>query len=142
MQDIYNDLEELCGTVSREIGKANKEIGDSGALSAGDIEYLDKLTHMMKSIKTTMAMIDSEEGYSGGYPMNYSVENSNGGSYARGYSRNGSYARGRGSSARSNRGYSRDSGDMVEELRELMNDAPDERTRQEFQRFISKIENM
>jgi hypothetical protein len=41
----------------------------------------------------------------------------------------------------SSRGYSRDQ-EMVSELRELMNDAKDERTRQEFQRFISKIEQM
>ena len=39
------------------------------------------------------------------------------------------------------RGYSYH-GDMVEELRGLMGDAPDERTRQEFKRFIQKIESM
>lgn len=33
-------------------------------------------------------------------------------------------------------------GDMVSELRDLMADAPDERTRMEFKRFISKIESM
>lgn len=37
--------------------------------------------------------------------------------------------------------YSRDDG-MVEELRMLMQDAPDEHTRKEFQKFISKIEQM
>lgn len=31
---------------------------------------------------------------------------------------------------------------MIDELRDLMNDAPDEQTRMEFQRFISKIERM
>ena len=35
-----------------------------------------------------------------------------------------------------------DGGAMVEELRDLMQDAPDEQTRMEFQRFISKIEQM
>ena len=59
----------------------------------------------------------------------------------------GSYARGRRNARRdsmgrySGDGYSRDGG-MVEELRSLMEEAPDERTRQEFQRFIQKIENM
>jgi hypothetical protein len=38
-------------------------------------------------------------------------------------------------------GYSRD-GEMISELHRLMEDAPDERTRQEFQRFITKIESM
>ena len=31
---------------------------------------------------------------------------------------------------------------MVAELRELMQDAPDEQTRKEFERFIQKIERM
>lgn len=31
---------------------------------------------------------------------------------------------------------------MVEDLRALMQDAPDERTKQEFQKFIRKIEGM
>ena len=63
----------------------------------------------------------------------------------------GSYAdnRGRGSQANrdsrgrysSERGYSRDE-NMIMELRELMQDAPDERTRMEFQKFIQKIEQM
>jgi len=42
----------------------------------------------------------------------------------------------------SNRGgYSRNS-NMIMELRELMEDAPDERTRMEFEKFIRKMENM
>jgi hypothetical protein len=39
-------------------------------------------------------------------------------------------------------GYSREGEDMVDDLRELMNQAPDERTRMEFERFIKKIEQM
>ena len=75
----------------------------------------------------------------------------NDGSYNRGgsyrYSRN-SYARGRGSNARrdsmgrySSRGYSRSDG-MVDDLRELMQDAPNEQVRKEFQRLIDKVEQM
>lgn len=62
----------------------------------------------------------------------------------------GSYARGRGRNARRDSmgrysregGYSYGAEDMVQELRELMQDAPDDRTRQEFERFIQKIEQM
>ena len=39
------------------------------------------------------------------------------------------------------RGYSRDE-NMIAELRELMAEAPDEKTRMEFQKFISKMESM
>lgn len=41
----------------------------------------------------------------------------------------------------SRRGYSYDDG-MIEELRSLMENAPDERTKSEFRQFISKIEKM
>ena len=32
--------------------------------------------------------------------------------------------------------------EMIDELRDLMQDAPDEQTRMEFQRFIQRIEQM
>ena len=43
---------------------------------------------------------------------------------------------------RYSRGYSMANDEMVSELRSLMNDAPDEHTRKEFEKFISKIESM
>jgi hypothetical protein len=145
--DYLNDLHQMCETLSRELGEANDKIRKNGGkLSGSDLEYVDKLTHALKSIKTTMAMIEAEgEGsYTGGsYADGYGGSYNNNGSYGR-----MSYARGRGGNARrdsmgrySSRGYSRDQ-EMISELRELMEDAPDERTRQEFQRFISKIEQM
>lgn len=144
--DYMNDLHQMCETLSRELGEANDKIRKNGGkLSGSDLEYVDKLTHALKSIKTTMAMIEAEgEGsYAGGSYTGGSYADGYGGSYGR-----MSYARGRGGNARrdsmgrySSRGYSRDQ-EMISELRELMEDAPDERTRQEFQRFITKIESM
>lgn len=133
--DYVKDLHELCETLSREIGEANDKIRSAGGkLSAGDLDYIDKLTHALKSVKATIKMME-EEGYSGYYPYW-------GGSYAdRGPYHGGSYALRRNARRDSMGRYSRDGG-MVEELRGLMEDAPDERTRQEFQRFISKIESM
>jgi len=137
----YEDLEELCETVGQKITEANDKIRMSnGDLTGGDIDYVDKLTHTLKSIKTTMAMMDSE---------GYSHDGYMGGNSGRYYPGNYSGARGRGNARRDSMGrYSRNRGrysgndDMVEQLRELMEDAPDDRTRQEFQRFISKVENM
>ena len=145
--DYIKELHELCETISDAIGEANEKIrAGGGKLSGSDVDYVDKLTHALKSVKTTIAMME-EEGYSGYYPMM-------GGAYADGdmgganRSYRGSYTRGRRNAPRDRmgrysgeRGYSRDGG-MVEELRELMQDAPDERTRQEFQRFIQKIESL
>lgn len=145
-------LYELCETVSHELDIANDKINRAGGeLSAGDLEYLDKLTHTMKSIKTTIAMIEAEEnGYSGRYwdgryyrdgaPDMDGVSNREGGS---------SYARGRGSNAKrdsmgrysSRRGYSRDDAreDFLEDVEELLEKAPDEHTKKKFERFIAEM---
>ena len=137
--DYLKDLHEMCETLSIELGEANEKIRQGGGkLSGADLEYIDKLTHALKSIKTTIAMIESEEG---------SSYNDGRGSYRdsyRGSYRDGSYARNRNRDSRgrySSRGYSRDD-EMLAELRTLMQDAPDERTKKEFEHFISRMENM
>lgn len=167
MDKHLTELYDLCEVVNRAIKDANEKIRNAGGkLTAGDVDYVDKLTHTLKSIKTTIAMIEHENEYSEGRGYAYDSM-----SYARGtnrsmpnrmypggssyddmsYNDGNSYARGRGSNAKrdnmgrysSERGYSRDSKeDMMSELRELMQDAPDERTKQEFQRFMSKLEQM
>lgn len=99
--------------------KELEEYGKGEELSAGSLEIVDKLTH---TIKNLCKIIDEcDDGYSGRYYPH---------SYRRSY---------RGYSRRDGR-YSRDNG-MVEELRTLMEEAPDEHTRSEFQRFITKLEN-
>lgn len=136
------DLHELCETISREIGDANEKIRKAGGkLSGEDLTYLDKLTHTLKSLKTTIAMVEAEDGESGRYmPNSYGMYGNN--SYNGGYNGN-SYRRGRDSMGRytSRRGYSYDDG-MLEELRSLMESAPDERTKSEFRQFIAKMEKM
>lgn len=151
--DSMKDLNELCEILSRAINTANEKIrGANGKLSTGDADYIDKLTHSLKSIKSVMAMDEADmyDGYSGerGYPR---------GGMMRGYSRDGGYSngydysygpgRGRGSNARrdsmgrysNNDGYSR-GGNMADELRDLMNMAPDEQTRQQMQDIVRKLE--
>lgn len=128
------DLHELCETISREIGDANEKIRQAGGkLSGEDLTYLDKLTHTMKSLKTTIAMMEAEDGESGRYSYGMYGDGYNGNSYRRGRNSMGRYT--------SRRGYSYDDG-MIEELRSLMENAPDERTKSEFRQFISKIEKM
>lgn len=144
--DYVTDLHELCETISREIADANEKIRNAGGkLTAGDADYIDKLTHSLKSIKATIAMMEGEDGYS-----NRSYPDGMGGSY-RGYSREGnrgsrSYARGRMNARRDSMGrysgnYSRDDG-MVDELRELMQDAPNEAIKRDIQRLVDKMEQM
>lgn len=158
MENMMKDLHELCETIGRAISTANEKIRSAGGkVSSADMDYIDKLTHSLKSIKTTLAMMEADEMDDGeyselSYPRDISYRRSyprDGVSYRGSYD-DGSYARGRGRAARrdsmgrySSRerdGYSRDGGDMVDELRELLDRAPDEQTRQEMQRLIQKME--
>jgi hypothetical protein len=132
-------MEYVCDEMKELERKAEKD----GKLSMAEMQYLDTLAHTKKNLLKADEM--SEEGYSGMmYPRYYGDDRS----YADGRSRNGgrSYARGRGakrdSMGRYSRGYSMAADDMVEELRDLMEDAPDDRTRMEFEKFIRKVESM
>ena len=144
--DFMNDLYELCDTITTEIADANEKIRAAGGkLSSGDLDYIDKLTHTLKSIKGVEHMEDSGYSERGSY-RGYSREAGmmrDGGSYRGGSYRGGSYARGRGSNARrdSMGRYSSDGG-MVEELHELLEDAPNEAVKRDIQRLIDKMEQM
>ena len=147
MHELYEDLEEICETLADELAKTNAKLEKAGGeLSAGDVDYINKLTHAIKSVKTTKAMMDADDDYNRQGDM--MGGNRNGQSYRRNgmdrQSYRGSYARGRGRNARrdSMGRYSSDNDEMIMELRELMEDAPDEKTRMEFERFIKKVEQM
>ncbi len=128
MHELYELKEKLCDEL--------EEYG-SKEMTAGSLEVIDKLAHTIKNLGKIIEMYEESEGYSSRGGMPY--EGNYGGSYARGgrggrtgANQYGSYARG---------GYSRNDG-MIAELRELMMEAPDERSKKEFQRFISKMESM
>lgn len=153
---MIEDLYDLCETLEKDLAKTNEKLRMAGGeMSGADLEYVDKLTHSLKSIKTTIAMIEADEdgGYSGyGYrmwPMSY--EGGQGGSSnARGNrggnsNRGGSYARGRRNARRDSMGrysgeggYSRD-GDFREMLEEAMDNAPNEQVRTKLQRIMSEM---
>lgn len=135
---LQNELYKMCDTLTEEIERANDKLNKTGGtLTGDDVSYIDRLTHALKSIKTTIAMVEAEDGgESGRYMPRYNYGGYNGGNY--------SYRRGRDSMGRytSRRGgYSYDDG-MIEELRSLMENAPDERTKSEFRQFIAKMEKM
>lgn len=135
MHDLYELKEKLCDEL--------KDYG-SKEVTAASLEFIDKLAHAIKNIDKIIEAYEEEEGYS-----SRSYPDGMGGSYARrGYSREGgrSYARGRMNATRDTMGrysgrYSRDDG-MVEELRDLMKDAPNESIKHDLQRLVDKIEQM
>lgn len=110
-----------------------EDYSENGKFSKDDVESIKYIASAIDHICNIAE--DSDE-----YSNMYYGED--GESYARGGNR--SYARGRGRNARRDAmgRYSRANDDIVEQLRMMMQEAPDERTRQEFQRFITKVEQM
>lgn len=127
-----------------------EEIGGKGELTAGSLETVEKLSTSIKNICEIMEDMEEEGEYSmrrGGGGNYYSYEGGQGGGGGSRYSRRGGrYSRegrggqgGGGSYSRENRRYSRAGEDMVMKLEEMMEQAPDESTRQELQRLVSKM---
>ncbi len=133
MKELYDLKEMLCDEL--------KEYGKKGDLSAGSLEIVDKLAHALKNVEK---VIECDEQYSGDYMYDNGNMNGNRGSYRRGRSYdNRSYARRRRDSMGryASDGYSRHD-DMIGELKYLMQNAEDDHTRMEFQKFIDKMEQM
>lgn len=141
MHELYELKEKLC----RELKKYSNE-----EVTTNSLEVVDKLSHAIKNIDKIIEKYEEEEGGSYGY-NSYDNSYRGGGRGNRGSYNYGSYGRGRGRNAKrdsmgryasnNGEGYSRNA-DIASELRELMMDAPDEQTRMEYQRVISKLEQM
>ena len=140
--DLLKELKELKETIGNEIAQANKEIKKAGGdLNTGDIEMIDKLTHSMKSLVTTCAMLEAEEdGYSGDYMPTRTYY----GNYDRRGGRNG-YSGNYGGYARTESRYSRNgyshAGNWGDQLRMMMDEAPDEQTRMDIKKLMDRMAN-
>lgn len=135
--DVIKELREMKNTIAHEIAEANDKIRQSGGdMNTADVDIIDKLTHSMKSLATTCAMLEAEgDGYSNGYYMEPGRDRRYG--YNEGYSgRDNGYSRER----RKNYGYSR-TGDVMEHLRMVMDEAPDESTRMEVKKLMDRMAN-
>ena len=147
--DLLKELRELKDTIGNEIAQANQEIRKSGGdLNTADIDMIDKLTHSAKSLITSCAMLEADDGYSGDYmPMGPNYGGTRRYSYSRndrtGYSGNyGGYARNDSRFGRENRSgnYSRGM-DWSEQLRIMMDEAPDEATRMDIKKLMDRMAN-
>lgn len=131
----------LCDFIKDELKELDRKVASGGKLSMNEIEYGDKLAHFKKSILTVDAMENPEEyGYNddGNYNDNYSRMRSYGarGRNARRDSR-GRYMDNMGGSRMMYR-----DGDMMDELHELMNSAPNEHIKRKYKEFIADLESM
>ncbi len=156
--EYLDTLYDICETLMKEMDKANEKIRmGGGEISSGDVEYLDKLTHAVKSVKTTIAMEEASYDDGGSYEGGSyeSGRGGRGGRSNRSYEGGSSYARGRGRNARRDSmgrysreggrsyGYSRDDAkeELMEHLKEMKRMAKDEETRRmvgEWERDIER----
>lgn len=131
-------MHKLCEYIDKELEELEHKAGVGQKLSAGEIQYGDMLAHFKKSLLTNDAMEGYDEYSNDNRAMrdNRSMRSMRGNSMARG--RAGNVRRD------SMGGYSRDDAldDMVDELEELMEKAPDEQTKKEFRKFIAKMQTM
>lgn len=122
-----------------------EDIGEKGELTAGTLDTADKLAHTIKNMCKIIEDYEDEEYSSRG--MSYEDGGMGGMSRARGGRGGRGGNRGRGGRTGANQygsyadGYSR-TGEMADRLEDLMHEAPDERTRQEIQRLITKMRSM
>lgn len=128
---MKKDLEELCMSLSEDLSKVNRDIKEKG-LTTSSLDYVDKLTHSIKSVVTAKAMLgNSRDSY--GMSRDYS----NADSYYNNSRDSYDSYRGRDAMGR----YTRDSRQMVEEMNRIKKDIPQE-MQYEFDKFIQKVEKM
>lgn len=133
MDKKLDNLYELCEIVDAKLEESLENLkGANGVMTVSDIDIVDKLTHTLKCIKTTIAMIEAEDeaggeshrsmrSYEGGSRRSYE-----GGSYD-------GYSNRRGRSPRTGRYVSRDGGysghDGIEDILEDVRDMPESERR-------------
>lgn len=130
MHKLYDLKEILCEELENYASR--------GQLDMGSLDVVDKLAHALKNVNK---IIDGEAGYSrnsydeGGYGRydgnaNRSMRSMR--SYRNSYKRDsmGRYAR----------SYSQAADDMAQQLREMMEDAPDDQMRQRIEKLLHEIE--
>lgn len=156
------ELHKLCEKAMESIAESNKKLAkENERLSAEDAKYLDSLAHLVKSVKTVIAMEEYPDGYSGEYSGEYSREG--GWNYNRPYYTSGNYYMGNsgvrrmrdsmgrftsrdggynnGNYSRGD-GYSRDASrkKMVQKLETLMDDTMSEQERMAIEECINRID--
>lgn len=151
---MHKLIEYACDKLDKLDKKAEK-----GDLSMAETEYAEVLSSLKKNLLKGDILYDEVMEMDGEYssamlPMSDMGGNYRGGSYNRNRDGGMSYARGdgrgRGRNAKrdsmgrysSERGYSRDGQEMADQLRDLMEDAPDESVRRDIERLLRKVEQM
>lgn len=120
---MYEELEELCEVLEEELREANNKLR-GGKLNSGDLDYIDKLTHALKSVTILKEMEDGGNSYADGNSTRRGVR-------SRDNASNRSYRRRRDSMGR----YSGDE-DVMSELENMASNTTDPQTKSEIKRLM------
>ena len=126
---MHNLYEYACEELKELEKKADK------GLSAAELEYADKLTELKKNI-LKVEMLEDE-----GYSAEYRDDMRHGASYARRSARRDSMGRYSRTAYPRNGGYSMDAEDLIDQLEDLKDSAPDDHSRRELAKLIEKMRN-
>lgn len=136
-------MHKLCEFIDNELDELEEKVKREGSLSRAEIEDGKNLAKFKMALLTNDAM-ERDGGESEMYPYMGGYRSYDDGMRDSRRGRSGARRRdAMGRYSRENRGYSRADAreDMIEDLRELMNDAPDETTKKHYQKFIRELEN-
>ena len=122
-----------------------EKYGDKKDLSAGDLAIVDTLSHSIKNLCKVIE--DMDEGASGRYPMYYGDDYGDG---MRGGMRGTRYSDGQSNARRrrdsmgrySREEYSRAADDVIQQLEDMMDSAPDERTKMKVKDLIREMKKV
>ena len=136
-------MHKLIDYICEELEGIERKVSNGGQLSMAEIQYMDTLAHAKKNL------IKAEEMADGGMDDSLSFRSYgrdyrsyDGRDYARdGYYYDGGMSNRRGRAA-NGRFVSRDASEMARRLRDMMQEAPDEHTKQEIQKLAEKMESM
>ena len=120
-----------------ELKELEKKADEKG-LSSAELEYANRLTEMKKNILKIEMLEDA--GYSAEYHDDMMIPNRMRHAYARGGNTRrdsmGRYSRGR-----SYNSYSMDAEDLIHQLEDMKDSAPDDMSRREIGKLIEKMRN-
>jgi hypothetical protein len=136
-------MHKLCEFIDNELDELEEKVKREGSLSRAEIEDGKNLAKFKMALLTNDRM-EQDGGESGYYPYMGGYRSYEDGMRDSRRGRSGARRRdAMGRYSRENRGYSRADAreDMIEDLRELMNEAPDETTKKHYQKFIRELEN-
>lgn len=135
------ELHKLCEKAMESIAESMKKLEkDPERLNADDADYLNDLAHIVKSVKTVIAMEEYSDGYSGDGGWNYNRPYMTSGNYYNSGARRMRDSMGRYTSR--DNGYSRDASRkrMVDKLSSLMDDTMSDNERMAIEDCIRKIQ--